>query len=229
MSPSFAPASMSAAITSVYAVIASCTPWMVVSRSSTICEIDTFMTLLSRTITNWAEAKMAIGSPRPRRAPASWLAALMAGMRRPSRNTYGHGGADAQTRPLWPPAARGPAVADRPGDRQPECRAAGHRDRARRHHAPAGPSRRPPVAPGHADCVGARDCRAGRVHREGDRRRHRRGRGALDERRADRARTARDRRGAGPRSARDRFGARAVALRRAVALHADRHGLRLRV
>ena len=63
MSPSLAPASISAAITSVYAVIASWTPWIVVSRSSTICEIDTFMTLLSSTITNCAAASTMIGSP----------------------------------------------------------------------------------------------------------------------------------------------------------------------
>src|SRR5438270_2268799 len=54
MSPSFAPVSMNAAITSVYAVIASCTSGTVVCRSLTICEIDTFMTVLSSTITNWA-------------------------------------------------------------------------------------------------------------------------------------------------------------------------------
>src|SRR4051795_2410579 len=54
MSPSFAPTSMNAAITSVYIVIASWTPEMVVSRSATICEIDTFMTAESRTITNCA-------------------------------------------------------------------------------------------------------------------------------------------------------------------------------
>src|SRR3954451_13583048 len=65
MSPSFAPASMSAAITSVYAVIASWTPWIVVSRSLTIWEIDTFMMLLSSTITNCAAARMTIGSPSP--------------------------------------------------------------------------------------------------------------------------------------------------------------------
>jgi hypothetical protein len=53
---------MNAAITSVYAVIASWTPWMVVSRSATICEIETFITLLSSTITNWAAARIAIGS-----------------------------------------------------------------------------------------------------------------------------------------------------------------------
>ena len=52
---------MNAAITSVYIVIAVCTPWIVVSRSSTICEIATFMTLVSSTITNWAEASMMRG------------------------------------------------------------------------------------------------------------------------------------------------------------------------
>ena len=62
MSPSFAPTSMNAAMTSVYAVMASWTPWIVVSRSATICEIDTFMTLLSSTITNCAAARIAIGS-----------------------------------------------------------------------------------------------------------------------------------------------------------------------
>ena len=72
---------MSAAITSVYAVIASCTPWIVVSRSLTICEIETFMTLLSSTITNCAEAKIAIGRPSP------LSASLMAGMRGRCRNT----------------------------------------------------------------------------------------------------------------------------------------------
>ena len=43
-------------------MIASWTPWIVVSRSATICEIDTFMTLLSSTITNCADARIAIGS-----------------------------------------------------------------------------------------------------------------------------------------------------------------------
>ena len=52
---------MNAAITSVYNVIAVCTPWIVVSRSSTICEIATFITLVSSTITNWAEARISIG------------------------------------------------------------------------------------------------------------------------------------------------------------------------
>ena len=52
MSPSFAPTSMNAAMTSVYMVIAPWTPVIVVFRSATICEIETFMTLESRTITN---------------------------------------------------------------------------------------------------------------------------------------------------------------------------------
>ena len=42
-------------------MIAVCTPWIVVSRSSTICEIATFMTLVSSTITNWAEASIMRG------------------------------------------------------------------------------------------------------------------------------------------------------------------------
>src|SRR3954451_9840135 len=62
--------------------MASCTPVIVVSRSATICEIDTFMTLLSSTITNCATPRMAIGSPseppsaRPRGCADS-LATLM--------------------------------------------------------------------------------------------------------------------------------------------------------
>src|SRR6478735_10381064 len=35
---------------------------MVVSRSSTICEIDTFITLLSSTMMNWAAPRIVIGS-----------------------------------------------------------------------------------------------------------------------------------------------------------------------
>ena len=53
---------MNAAITSVYIVIAPWTPWIVVFRSATICEIDTFMTLLSSTITNCAALRMISGS-----------------------------------------------------------------------------------------------------------------------------------------------------------------------
>ena len=62
MSPSLAPTSMNAAITSVYSVIADCTPWIDVSRSLTICEIDTFITLESSTITNCAAARIMSGS-----------------------------------------------------------------------------------------------------------------------------------------------------------------------
>src|SRR4051795_11577298 len=77
MSPSLAPASMNAAITSVYIVIASWTPVIVVSRSATICEIDTFMTLLSSTITNWAAPRIVMGSQR-RTAGCSLLVAQAA-------------------------------------------------------------------------------------------------------------------------------------------------------
>lgn len=56
-------------MTRVYAVIASWTPWMVVSRSATIWEIDTFMTLLSRTITNCAAARIATAVQRPMGVP----------------------------------------------------------------------------------------------------------------------------------------------------------------
>ena len=55
---------MNAAITSVYIVIALCTPVTVVFRSATICEIETFMTLESSTITNWADARIPSGSQR---------------------------------------------------------------------------------------------------------------------------------------------------------------------
>ena len=53
---------MNAAITSVYIVIALCTPVTVVFRSSTICEIETFITLESSTMMNWADARMISGS-----------------------------------------------------------------------------------------------------------------------------------------------------------------------
>ena len=62
MSPSFAPTSMNAAITSVYIVIALCTPVTVVFRSATICEIETFITLESSTMMNWADARIISGS-----------------------------------------------------------------------------------------------------------------------------------------------------------------------
>src|SRR5689334_23321322 len=65
MSPSFAPTSMNAAITSVYSVIALWTPVTVVFRSTTICEIDTFITLESSTMMNWADARMTNGSHFP--------------------------------------------------------------------------------------------------------------------------------------------------------------------
>src|SRR3954454_16286049 len=71
MSPSRAPTSMNAAITSVYAVIASCMPCTVVSRSSTTCEIDTFMTVVSSTMMNCAVpssmivVRFFIGAPDP--------------------------------------------------------------------------------------------------------------------------------------------------------------------
>ena len=60
---------MNAAITSVYSVIAVCTPWIVVSRSSTICEIATFMTLESSTMMNWADARMSHGQPLAHERP----------------------------------------------------------------------------------------------------------------------------------------------------------------
>ena len=53
---------MNAAITSVYIVIALCTPVTVVFRSATICEIETFITLESSTMMNWAAARIVSGS-----------------------------------------------------------------------------------------------------------------------------------------------------------------------
>jgi hypothetical protein len=58
----------------------------VVSRSATICEIDTFMTLLSSTITNCADAKTAMGSQSRRGAssPATGAVAAESATRAPS-------------------------------------------------------------------------------------------------------------------------------------------------
>ena len=61
MSPSLAPVSIRAAITSAYRVIAACTPWIEVLRSAVIWEIETFITLVSSVMTNWPEARMMIG------------------------------------------------------------------------------------------------------------------------------------------------------------------------
>ena len=61
MSPSFAPVSISAAITSAYRVMAACTPWIEVLRSAVIWEIETFITLVSSVMTNWPEARMMMG------------------------------------------------------------------------------------------------------------------------------------------------------------------------
>src|SRR3954452_9743291 len=61
MSPSLAPVSIRAAMTSAYKVIAACTPWIEVLRSAVICEIETFITLVSSVMTNWPEARMTIG------------------------------------------------------------------------------------------------------------------------------------------------------------------------
>ena len=55
---------MNAAITNVYIVIAVCRPTTVVFRSATTCVIDTFITVVSSTITNWAVARIA-ATPQP--------------------------------------------------------------------------------------------------------------------------------------------------------------------
>src|SRR5215207_11062525 len=99
------------------------------------------MTLLSSTITNCAEAKIAIGRPRPARAPSPWaaalLSALMAGKRPRFLNTYGHAASRAENGQLRPPAAGDRAVRGRAGRRPARRRPAGARDRARRGHAGA--------------------------------------------------------------------------------------------
>ncbi len=55
---------MNAAITNVYIVIAVCRPTTVVFRSATTCVIDTFITVVSSTMTNWAVARIA-ATPQP--------------------------------------------------------------------------------------------------------------------------------------------------------------------
>ena len=51
-SPNFPPISMNDAITSVYIVIAVWSPTMVVFRSATTWEMDTFITVVSSTMMN---------------------------------------------------------------------------------------------------------------------------------------------------------------------------------
>ncbi len=60
---------MNAAITSVYIVIAVCRPTTVVSRSATTCVIDTFITVVSSTMMNWAVARIP-ATPQPTFTPA---------------------------------------------------------------------------------------------------------------------------------------------------------------
>ena len=63
-SPILPPISMNAAITNVYIVIAVCRPTTVVFRSATTCVIDTFITVVSSTMTNWAVARIP-ATPQP--------------------------------------------------------------------------------------------------------------------------------------------------------------------
>ena len=72
---------MNAAITSVYIVIALCTPVTVVFRSATICEIETFITLESSTMMNWADARMIRGSHLRTRATLGYFAPASGAMR----------------------------------------------------------------------------------------------------------------------------------------------------
>ena len=84
MSPILPPTSISDAMTSAYSVIAA---WIVVtsvSRSSTSWEIETFMTVLSSTIRNWAAEstsrtfhfEMPATRPRSHQDAPQWRAAL---------------------------------------------------------------------------------------------------------------------------------------------------------
>src|SRR5687768_8447983 len=61
MSPSITPSSMKAVITSVYRVMPVCTLRNVASRSLTLCEIATFMKVVSSNMMNWVEASIASG------------------------------------------------------------------------------------------------------------------------------------------------------------------------
>src|SRR5689334_1291248 len=103
--------------------MAVCTPVIVVLRSATICEIETFMTLLSRTITNWAAARIAIGSQLVRIGRPSY--AVVSGWFGPLR-----------TGPVGAPTANGLSSGvegpDEPDDRYRHacCRARGDREGA---------------------------------------------------------------------------------------------------
>ena len=51
-------------MTNVYMVMAVCRPTTVVLRSAATCEIDTFITVVSSTMMNWAAASMPM-TPQP--------------------------------------------------------------------------------------------------------------------------------------------------------------------
>ncbi len=63
-SPSLPPMSMKAAMTSVYIVMAVCMPATVVLSSAATCVIETFITVVSSTMTNCAAASMPM-TPQP--------------------------------------------------------------------------------------------------------------------------------------------------------------------
>jgi len=114
--------------------------WIVVSRSSTICEIDTFMTLLSRTITDWAAARMAIGTHVLRVGRnGTRRTNVRAGYRRcwwRARDPRGRGVSSS----VRPPSRRA-----RPRNRSPPCPARPPRDPRHRPRRPRGArSHRPP-------------------------------------------------------------------------------------
>ena len=73
MPPILPPRIMRLAMTSVYSVIAVCTPCTVVPRSSATVAMETFMTDESRAMRNWPAARVKRISPAPAAAAAATL------------------------------------------------------------------------------------------------------------------------------------------------------------
>src|SRR5215218_7678563 len=76
IAPTLAPVIISAAMTSVYAVIAPWIPVTVVPTSSATVAIETFITELSRVIRNWPDASVSSTSVAPA-ARADWVSAVV--------------------------------------------------------------------------------------------------------------------------------------------------------
>src|SRR5689334_8265 len=68
--PSLPPVTINMAMTSVYSVIAVCTPVTSVPRSLATVAMETFMTELSRVMRNWPDARVSRTRPLPRGGPA---------------------------------------------------------------------------------------------------------------------------------------------------------------